>query len=102
MGSPKDCKALETLLLSLELVINGSHFEREKAQTGGGIIVFATAGGRCTSASSIVHKSVYIMNSKLPQNLTDIGRGVPVGFKQNSNVLIQQCNPFKEYSNNFQ
>ena len=69
----------------------GSHFEGGKAQTGGGVTVFATAGAKCTSASSTMHKSVYIMNSKLPQNLTDVGGGVAVGFKQNcfaSNVLI--------------
>ena len=58
MESPKDCKALETLFLSLVLVINGnptltnnSHFESGKAQIGGGIAVFATVGGRCTSVS---------------------------------------------------
>ena len=61
----------------------GSHFEYGKAQTGGGITVFATAGAKCTSASSTMLKSVYIMNSKLPQNLTDVGGGVAVGFKQN-------------------
>ena len=46
-----------------------------------------------------MHKSVYIMNSKLPQNLTDVGGGVAVGFKQNCfarNFFDSQCNyPFQ-------
>ena len=69
-------------------------------------LVFATVGGKFTSTSNTVHKSVYIMNSKLPQNVADIGGVAAVKFKLNcfaSNVLIHNViTPFKEYSNYFQ
>ena len=68
--------------------------------------MFATVGGKFTSASTTVCKSVYIMNSKVHQNVADIGGGVAVEFKLNcfaSNVLIHNViTPFKEYSNYFQ
>ena len=59
--------ALELLSLEyvLHVILNNSHFESGKAEIGGGIAVFATVGGKFTSASSTVRKSVYIMNSKL-------------------------------------
>ena len=65
----------------LFLIVNNSHFESGKAKTGGGIAVFATAGGKCTSVSSTMRKSVYIMNSKVHQNVADVGGRAAVKFK---------------------
>ena len=55
--TPLDGGHVVLQLLSLDyillIVLNNSHFESGKAEIGGGIAahVFATVGGRCTSAS---------------------------------------------------
>ena len=59
-------------------IVNNSHFEGGRAQTGGGISVFA--GGSCTSVSGSIHKPVYILNSKVYQNVAEQGGGLTVQF----------------------
>ena len=60
------------------IVVNNSHFESGKAQTGGGISVFV--GGSCISVNSTIHKSVYILNSKVYKNVAHVGGGLTVQF----------------------
>ena len=72
------------------IIVNNSHFEDGKADFGGGISMFA--GGGCTPVSSTIHKSVYILNSKVYQNFAEfVGGGLAIKFKQSCfaiNVLI--------------
>ena len=73
------------------IIVNNSHFEGGKAHAGGGISMFAKGG--CTPpVSSTIHKSVYIMNSKVYQNLAEVaGGGLAIQFKQSCfaiNVII--------------
>ena len=73
----------------LFIVINNSRFENGKALVGGAISVFAGHG--CTSLSSTIQKSVYILNSKVYRNIADLGGGIAIQFNQSCfavNVLI--------------
>ena len=38
------------------------------------------AGHSCTPVSSTIHKSVYILNSRIYQNVADVGGGLAVQF----------------------
>ena len=67
---------------NLFIIINNSHFENGKAFAGGGILVDVTADGSCTSVSSSMRKHVYIMNSRVCQNVADYGGGMVIKFYQ--------------------
>ena len=72
-----------------DIIVNNSHFESGKAQTGGGISVFAA--GSCTSVSTTIHKSVHIINSKVYQNVADVGGGMAIQFTHSCllvNILL--------------
>ena len=62
------------------IIINNSNFESGNALAGGGISVIA--GDTCTSVNSTIHKSVYIMHSRVYQNVADIGGGMAIQFNQ--------------------
>ena len=64
----------------LFITVNNSHFESGKAIMGGGISVFG--GVSCTPESSTIHKSVHILNSKIYQNVAELGGGMVVQFNQ--------------------
>ena len=73
----------------LFIVINNSRFENGKALVGGAISVFTGHG--CTSLSSTIQKSVYILNSKVYRNIADFGGGIAIQFNQScfaAKVLI--------------
>jgi len=67
---------------NLFIIINNSHFENGKAFAGGGISVDVTADGSCTSVSGSMCKHVYIMNSRVCQNIADYGGGMAIKFYQ--------------------
>lgn len=66
----------------LFIIINNSHFESGRGDYGGAILVNATAGDSCTSVSSTTHKSLYIMNSKICENVAGQGGGMAILFDQ--------------------
>ena len=71
------------------IVLNSNHFESGKARLGGGISVLANES--CTSVSSTIRKSVYIMNSKIYQHIAETGGGIGIQFDHNCfafNVLV--------------
>ena len=60
---------------ALFVVVNDSHFQSGEAHAGGGISVLLDAADSCTSVSSTIHSSVYILNSIFYQNVADRGGG---------------------------
>ena len=66
----------------LFIIINNSHFESGRGGYGGAILVNATAGDSCTPVSSTTHKSVYIINSKVYENVAGRGGRMAILFDQ--------------------
>ena len=60
------------------VIVNNSHFESGYAFAGGGISVMA--GDGCASTNSTMPKSVYIMNSRVYQNVANMGGGMQLLF----------------------
>ena len=83
------------------IIVNNSHFESGKAVYGGGISMLA--GGNCTSVSSTVHKSVYIMNSKVYKNFAELsGGGLAIQFYRSCfaiNVVIHNVSISRNVGN---
>ena len=77
---------------ALFIAINSSHFQSGKAAAGGGVSVLLNAADNCILVSSTIHNSVYILNSKIYQNVADLGGGIAIQlFNQSciaANVLI--------------
>ena len=74
--------SLELQSDSVQHYINNCHFESGSAFIGGGISVFAGSGS-CTSVSGSIHKPVYILNSRVYQNVAEQGGGIAIQFNQN-------------------
>ena len=84
------------------IIVNNSYFEGGKADFGGGISMLA--GSSCTPPiSSTIHKSVYLMNSKVYQNLAEVaGGGLAIQFNQSCfaiDVLIHNVSLSRNVGN---
>ena len=67
------------------VIVNNSHFESGYAFNGGGILVMASDG--CASMNSTMPKSVYIMNSRVYQNIATMGGGMELLFNYSCLVI---------------
>ena len=80
---------LELLSDYVQLCINNCRFESGNAVIGGGISVFAGLGS-CTLVSGSIRSPVYILNSKVHQNVAKQGGGMAIQFNQNC-LAIDVC-----------